>query len=52
MMFETLMQSNTGTGVVVVVLAFAVYHVVRAIYLIYFSPLSVFPGSPWAAVGE
>ncbi|KEY73624.1 hypothetical protein S7711_09562 [Stachybotrys chartarum IBT 7711] len=51
-MFQTLMQSNPGTGVVVVVLSFVVYHVVRAIYLIYFSPLSVFPGSPWAALGE
>lgn len=28
------------------------YHVARAIYLIYFSPLAIFPGSKWAAVGE
>lgn len=28
------------------------YHVVRSIYLIYFSPLSIFPGSKWAAIGE
>ncbi|KAK4212172.1 cytochrome P450 [Rhypophila decipiens] len=33
-------------------LAYAVYHVIRAIYLIYFSPLAAFPGSPWAALGE
>lgn len=32
--------------------ALALYHAVRAIYLIYFSPLSIFPGSKWAAVGE
>ncbi len=32
--------------------AFASYHLVRAIYLIYFSPLSIFPGSKWAALGE
>ncbi|KAJ5769074.1 Cytochrome P450 [Penicillium odoratum] len=31
---------------------FAVYHAVRAVYLIFFSPLAVFPGSPWAALGE
>lgn len=31
---------------------FVIYHGVRAIYLIYFSPLSIFPGSKWAALGE
>ncbi|KAM7183941.1 Cytochrome P450 [Naviculisporaceae sp. PSN 640] len=31
---------------------YAIYHVIRAIYLIYFSPLAAFPGSPWAALGE
>ncbi|KAJ5159288.1 Cytochrome P450 [Penicillium coprophilum] len=31
---------------------FAVYHAIRAVYLIFFSPLAVFPGSPWAALGE
>ena len=28
------------------------YHAVRAVYLIYFSPLAIFPGSKWAALGE
>lgn len=32
--------------------ALLVYHIARAIYLIYFSPLAIFPGSKWAAVGE
>lgn len=27
-------------------------HAVRAIYLIYLSPLSIFPDSKWAALGE
>lgn len=27
-------------------------HVIRAIYLIYLSPLAIFPGSKWAALGE
>jgi hypothetical protein len=31
---------------------FALYHAVRAIYLIYFSPLAIFPGSKWAALSE
>ncbi|KAI2887858.1 hypothetical protein CBS11852_7358 [Aspergillus niger] len=31
---------------------FAVYHAIRAVYLIFFSPLAIFPGSPWAALGE
>lgn len=31
---------------------FILYHVIRAIYLIYLSPLSIFPGSKWAALGE
>ncbi len=37
---------------IIVLVAFALYHAVRAVYLIYFSPLSIFPGSKWAAVGE
>lgn len=28
------------------------YHAVRAVYLIYLSPLAKFPGSKWAALGE
>ena len=31
---------------------FASYHVFRAVYLLYLSPLAVFPGSKWAALGE
>ena len=31
---------------------FAAYHAFRAVYLIFFSPLAIFPGSPWAALGE
>ncbi|KAG0152686.1 hypothetical protein PDIDSM_42610 [Penicillium digitatum] len=31
---------------------FALYQIIRAVYLIFFSPLSGFPGSPWAAVWE
>lgn len=31
---------------------FVAYHAIRAVYLIFFSPLSIFPGSPWAALGE
>lgn len=31
---------------------FAAYHAIRAVYLIFFSPLAIFPGSPWAALGE
>ena len=31
---------------------FLTYHAIRAIYLLYFSPLAKFPGSPWAALGE
>ena len=31
---------------------FVSYHFLRSIYLIYFSPLSIFPGSKWAAIGE
>lgn len=31
---------------------FVLYHVARAIYLIYLSPLAIFPGSKWAALGE
>ncbi|KAL4967233.1 cytochrome P450 [Aspergillus stella-maris] len=30
----------------------AVYSFVRAVYLIFYCPLAIFPGSPWAAVGE
>ncbi|GKZ18415.1 hypothetical protein AbraIFM66951_000974 [Aspergillus brasiliensis] len=37
---------------VLAVAAFAVYHAIRAVYLIFFSPLAIFPGSPWAALGE
>jgi hypothetical protein len=51
-MFETLMQGSIVTGAQVLVLTLVIYHVVRAIYLIYISPLSIFPGSPWAALGE
>ena len=32
--------------------ALVLYHTFRAIYLIYLSPLSIFPGSKWAALGE
>jgi hypothetical protein len=35
--------------------ALAVYfcwHAARAVYLIYLSPLAIFPGSKWAALGE
>ncbi|KAF4636547.1 hypothetical protein G7Y89_g1539 [Cudoniella acicularis] len=32
--------------------AFVGYHAVRTVYLIYFSPLAIFPGSKWAALGE
>lgn len=32
--------------------SFLLYHFVRAVYLIYLSPLSIFPGSKWAALGE
>lgn len=28
------------------------WHAARAIYLIYLSPLAIFPGSKWAALGE
>lgn len=28
------------------------YHTARAVYLIYLSPLAIFPGSKWAALGE
>lgn len=28
------------------------YHAARAVYLIYLSPLAIFPGSKWAALGE
>ncbi|KAI3325550.1 cytochrome P450 [Xylariaceae sp. AK1471] len=46
----------TGFGIwpplVAVGVIFAIYHAVRAVYLIYFSPLSIFPGSKWAAVSE
>ena len=28
------------------------YHAFRAIYLVFLSPLSIFPGSKWAALGE
>ena len=31
---------------------FVSYHVLRAVYLLYLSPLAVFPGSKWAALGE
>jgi hypothetical protein len=31
---------------------FILYHAIRAIYLVYLSPLSIFPGSTWAALGE
>ena len=31
---------------------FVVYHFARAVYLIYLSPLAIFPGSKWAALGE
>ena len=31
---------------------FVSYHVLRAGYLLYLSPLAVFPGSKWAALGE
>lgn len=34
------------------IVVFLAYHAVRAIYLIYLSPLAIFPGSPWAALGE
>jgi hypothetical protein len=32
--------------------AFALYHAIRAVYLICLSPLAIFPGSKWAALGE
>lgn len=32
--------------------SFLLYHFVRAVYLIYLSPLSIFPGSKWVALGE
>ena len=36
----------TATGI------FVLYHVLRAVSLLYLSPLAVFPGSTWAALGE
>lgn len=28
------------------------YHAVRGLYLLYLSPLAIYPGSPWAALSE
>lgn len=45
-------QLSVGWLLFVVFGVFVAYHAVRAIYLIYLSPLSIFPGSKWAALGE
>ena len=49
---ELYKQLSVGWLLFVVSGALVAYHAFRAIYLIYFSPLSVFPGSKWAALGE
>ena len=43
---------SVGRLLLLVSAVFLSYHAVRAIYLIYLSPLSIFPGSQWAALGE
>jgi hypothetical protein len=35
-----------------VLAAYVCYHATRAVYLIYLSPLAIFPGSKWAALSE
>ena len=45
-------QLSVGWLLFVVSGVFVIYHAFRAIYLIYLSPLSIFPGSKWAALGE
>lgn len=43
---------SVGLLLLLISAVFLPYHAVRAIYLIYLSPLSIIPGSKWAALGE
>lgn len=45
-------QLSVGRLLFVISGVFVSYHAFRAIFLIYLSPLSIFPGSKWAALGE
>lgn len=41
--------SHVAAGLLVM---YGLYHLGRAVYLLYLSPLAIYPGSPWAALSE
>lgn len=49
---DVLLNVKPSHAAVGCLLTYTLYHVARAIYLLYLSPVSIYPGSSWAALSE